>query len=134
MAAPPIEQRSTRSGNMLNFRFRQSDEILKAFDADDYERLGTLCAQALEDPALPRYYRAQYEMLTAFVPGRDAKAHLEASMRSIRDMEQLLAAEGRERWEVGDLKAQVEELMGYIVEERVRVADTPATRGNPRSR
>lgn len=80
-----------------------------------------MCAQALEDPALPRYYRAQYEMLTAFVPGRDAKAHLEASMRSIRDMEQLLAAEGRERWEVGDLKAQVEELMGCIVEERVRV-------------
>lgn len=80
-----------------------------------------MCAQALEDLALPRYYRAQYEMLVAFVPGRDAKAHLEASMRSIRNMEQLLDAEGRERPEVGELKAQVKDLMGCIVEERVRV-------------
>ncbi|KAI6905293.1 hypothetical protein KC318_g6071 [Hortaea werneckii] len=131
---------------MLNFRFWQNDEILKAFDIDDYERLDTLCAQALENPALPRYYRAQYEMFTAFIPGRDAKAHLEAPMRSIRDMEQLLDAEGRERAEVGHLKAQIEELMGCIVEERARVADThvkfhseedlklPALKSNPRSR
>ncbi|KAI7277549.1 hypothetical protein KC345_g6545 [Hortaea werneckii] len=124
MSVSPIEQRPTRCGNMLSFRFWQNNEILKAFDDDDYERLDTLCAQALENPALPRYYRAQYEMLTALVPGRDAKEHLEASMRSIHDMEQLLDAEGRERVEVRRLKARVEELMGCIVEERVRVADT----------
>ena len=96
-------------------------QILSAFQNDDFPNLTTLCVQALDNPALPRYYRAQYEMFLAFVPGRNAKRHLERSLRTIVDMEELLVIEERGREEVVRLKAMVEDLMSSVVEETIQV-------------
>jgi len=60
-------------------------------------------------------------MFLAFVPGRNARAHLQASLSTITDMERVLEMEDRQREEVVRLKARVEDLMGSVVEEKVQM-------------
>lgn len=58
-------------------------------------------AEALSDPALPRYYRAEYHIINAWcVSDPEAVIHLRRARETLDDMVQVLQAEGRSREEI----------------------------------
>jgi hypothetical protein len=81
--------------NQAQFYRAQGDAIDALFqtaDADaDWQSLATQCEAALSDPALPRYYRANFHIINAWcVDDVEAELQLKWARETLDDMVQVL--------------------------------------------
>jgi len=65
----------------------------------DFASLAQKLREALSDPALPRYYRAEYHIINAWCV-REPELQLERARESLDDMVQVLQAEGQSQEQI----------------------------------
>ena len=77
----------------------------------NWRALAVKVAEALSDPALPRYYRAEYHIINAWcVSDPEAVIHPRRARETLDDMVQVLQADGRSHEEIDARLAALREM------------------------
>jgi len=84
-------------------------------------RIEELCVAALEDPFLPPYFRAKYEIYLAIVPGRNMENHLSSAEIMIERMKELMADGTGSRW----MQENIVSMEAYLRETRREAIGLP---------
>jgi hypothetical protein len=83
----------------------------------DWSSLAAQVEQALSDPALPRYYRAEYHIINAWCSNPELQ--IQCARETIDDMVEVLKAEGRSQEEI-DARLKTLQGMLEITEKRTK--------------
>lgn len=89
-----------------------------AIKAGDDDELKELCRERLDDPFLPRMFRADFNILLSVYEDEDPHYRLEEATRVFQDMEEVLAEAGvtQEDRNISQLKMRVATLLERIID------------------
>jgi hypothetical protein len=89
------------------------DALFQTADADaDWRSLGTQVEEALSDPALPRYYRANFHIINAWcVDDTEAELQLKWARETLDDMVQVSHSHGSSQDDIDTLLKPMQEML-----------------------
>ncbi|KAK5129864.1 hypothetical protein LTR08_002741 [Meristemomyces frigidus] len=99
---------------LYDAQYKQINDLFMTEEDTDWPQISRLIDQALRDPFLPRWHRAEFEIIRSWDAGYLAEEHIRRAKEAIEDMRQVLLAHGRNEAHIKDRLAPLNDMVAVM--------------------